>query len=148
MCEIGTTERGQISRLVEYINKSAPLLKDNPLALGFGNKFQELLDLVSNCPKNWIYFKPYEDIGGIFKPIDYYGVDEIVPYLFDKVELNRWHIVKLEYCPSALRAAGSGIEFNLDLVRVHISNNPKTWQLALMKDCMWIEGGIRHDYKH
>ena len=120
---LGSIERGQICRLVEYINESALLLKDNPLALGSGDKFQELLEIVSNCPKKGIYFKPFEDIGGIVKPIDYYGVDEIIPYLFDKVELNGWYIVKLEYYPSGLRAAGS--ESRLDLVRLRLSKNPR-----------------------
>ena len=102
---LGTIERGNICRLVEFINDSVLLLKDNPLALGAGNKFQELLEIVSNCPRKWIYFKPFEDIGGIVKSIDYYyGVDEIIPYLFDKVELNRWYIVQLDYCPEALSA--------------------------------------------
>lgn len=120
---LGTIERGQICRLVEFINESDLLLKDNPLALGAGDKFQELLEIVSNCPRRGIYFKPFEDIGGIVKPIDdYYGVDEIIPYLFDKVELNRWYIVKLEYYPKAL----IGSESILDLVRMRISKNPKT----------------------
>ena len=123
MCEIGTIERGNICRLVEFINDSVLLLKDNPLALGAGDKFQELLEIVSNCPRRGIYFKPFEDIGGIVKPIDYYDVDEIIPYLFDKVELNRWYIVKLEYYPSGLRAAGS--ESRLDLVRLLIFKNPE-----------------------
>ena len=126
MCEIGIIERGQICRLVEYINESVPLLKGNPLALGSGDKFQELLDVVSNCPKNWIYFKPFEDIGGVFKPIDYYGVDEIIPYLFDKVELSRWYIVKLDYWTSALISAGSE---SRDLVRMYISENPRLGNL-------------------
>lgn len=123
MCEIGTIERGRICRLVEYINESYLLLKDNPLALGSGDKFQELLEIVSNCPRKWIYFKPFEDIGDIFKPLDYYGVDEIIPYLFDKVELSRWYIIKLEYYPEALKASGS--ESKLDLVGLHISKNPR-----------------------
>ena len=67
---LGTIERGNICRLVEFINDSVLLLKDNPLALGAGDKFQELLEIVSNCPRKWIYFKPFEDIGGIVKPID------------------------------------------------------------------------------
>ena len=119
---LGTIEMGQICRLVEYINESDLLLKDNPLALGSGDKFQELLEVVSNCPKKWIRFKSFEDIGGIVRPIGYYGVDEIIPYLFDKVELNRWYIVKLEYCPSALIAAGG--ESRLDLVRLNLSKKP------------------------
>lgn len=126
---LGTIEMGQICRLVEYINESVLLLKDNPLALGSGDKFQELLEIVSNCPRKWIYFKPFEDIGGIFKPLDYYGVDEIIPYLFDKIELNRWYIVQLEYCPKALRAAGAGSESRLDLVRMRISKNPRPGNL-------------------
>ena len=131
MCEIGTIERGQICRLVEYINESALLLKNNPLALGSGDKFQELLEIVSNCPKKGIYFKPFEDIGGIIKPIDdYYDVDEIIPYLFDKVELNKWYIVKLEFCPKALRSAGS--ESKLDLVRLRISKNPRLGDLPCL----------------
>lgn len=129
---LGTIERGHICRLVEFINDSVLLLKDNPLALGSGDKFQELLEIVSNCPRKWIYFKPFEDIGGIVKPIDYYGVDGIIPYLFDKVELNRWYIVNLEYCTKALRAACEGSEVRLDLVRLRISKNPRLGDLPCL----------------
>ena len=127
---LGTIERGNICRLVEFINDSVLLLKDNPLALGAGDKFQELLEIVSNCPRKWIYFKPFEDIGGIVKPIDYYGVDEIIPYLFDKVELNRWYIVQLDYCPEALSAIEDGSR--LDLVRLRLSKNPRLGDLPCL----------------
>jgi len=118
--DLSSEEKDKMCALVRYINY-AQLgfdLDNHDISSG-DDDFLEMLELVSNCPKG-IYFKPFEDVDGTPKPVGCFTSDEIVSYLFNKVELWKWKIVWLQYHKGILTSM-EGTKFDL----VYITLQPR-----------------------
>ena len=129
--DLGSDEKGRICALVRFIN-DARYDFHHFKSIASGDKFSEMMELISNCPKRGIRFKIYkaDGVGGVFIPGEYMGVDEIVAYLFDKVELNMWKVTYLEYAAKCLYGGTS----RLDLVNIWISNTDKEYDLPEIRN--------------
>jgi hypothetical protein len=80
----------------------------------------EFIELISNCPKRGLYFRLFDDVDGTSKPVGFFTPEEVVSYLFDKVELYNWKITWLQYNKGCL----TSMEGNkLDLVYVTLQQS-------------------------
>lgn len=101
---------GSIFKLREFILEN-PRKYTTPLLRG---KFPlvKFIGLVKDCPRNGVYFKIYrfnahrDDKDKWVAP--YLNAEEIVPYLFDKVELFGWEVKAIEYTQGGLYSIDGG----------------------------------------
>lgn len=127
--DLGSEERSRICALASFINEARYDFHQFK-SIASGDKFSEMMELISACPKRGIQFKVYKDVGGVFNPGEYMGVDEVVAYLFDKVELNMWKVTYLEYAAQCLYGGTS----RLDLVNIWISNTDREYDLPRIRE--------------
>lgn len=117
--DLSSEEKGRICALVRYINYAQFELElSNSGYISSGDDFMEFIEIISNCPKG-IYFKLFEDVDGTPKPVGFFTPEEVVSYLFDKVELWKWKITWLQYHKGALTSM-EGTKLNL----VYITMKP------------------------
>lgn len=114
--DLSSEERGRICALVRFINYAQLELElSYSEYISSGDVFMEFIELISNCPKRGLYFKPFEDVDGTPKPAGFFTPEEVVSYLFDKVELRNWKITWLQYHKDCLTSMDGD---KLDLVYV------------------------------
>ena len=89
-------DRYSIHALVDFILQQTPNLNYGKY-ISSGKDFMKLVELVSNLPNRGIYFKLFEFVDGITRPIGYFLPDGLVSYLFEKIELYQWSISVLQY---------------------------------------------------
>jgi hypothetical protein len=109
-------DRLRIDALVDFIEQETPNLNHGEY-ISSGKDFMKLVELVSNLPNRGIYFKVFEFVDGITRPVDYFPPDGIVSYLFEKIELYQWSIRVLQYYPNDLVSMNAD---KLDLVYVTV----------------------------
>ena len=94
-------DKHRIHALVDFILQQTPNLNYGKY-ISSGKDFMKLVELVSNLPNRGIYFKLFEFVDGITRPIGYFRSDGLVSYLFEKIELYQWSISVLQYYYHAL----------------------------------------------
>ena len=97
--DLPTREWKKLKRFFDFISKHT---SHNAIYIPLtDDEFAKLIEMiVSYCPRKGVYFKVYKDLRkkkGCTYYSDYMSPEEIVPYLFDLVELHKWQVVNLEY---------------------------------------------------
>ncbi len=62
------------------------------------DEFSHLMEIIVSCPRG-VYFRVYKDLRekkGYTHYSDYMSPEEIVPYLFEVVELQNWRVKGLD----------------------------------------------------
>jgi hypothetical protein len=96
--DLPTSEWKKLQRFFDFISSHTSRNETHiPLS---DDEFAKLIEMtVSSCPRKGVYFKVYKQLDRyvISPTTDYLSPEEIVPYLFDLVELHKWQVVNLEY---------------------------------------------------